>query len=165
MGSQLAENESMPGDAPDLTVILCVHNGAATMRNQLDALAGQQWDGRWEVLIVDHASVDATPAIAAEYVDVDGRFRPVRADGTPGLSHARNVGVANTAATAVAFCDDDDLVEDGWVAAMGEALRSHPVVACRFEWDHDPEGRSAVGGSFQRNGLETVFGYQVAAGV
>jgi glycosyltransferase involved in cell wall biosynthesis len=91
----------------------------------------------------------------------------VRADARPGLSHARNVGVQSTDAAAVAFCDDDDRVGDGWVAAMGRALRDHALVACRFEWNHTAGAvpAPAAGGGFQRDGLGKVFGFPVAAGV
>src|SRR4051794_10332658 len=151
---------------PELTVILCVRNGAATVRNQLETLARQQWNAPWEVLLVDNASVDATPEILREFAARDPRFRTVDASERLGLSHARNVGVANSCATAVAFCDADDLVGEGWVAAMGAALREHAVVACRFEWN---ELRPATAGpdlsTFQRDGLAEVLGFRVAAGV
>jgi glycosyltransferase involved in cell wall biosynthesis len=152
----------------DLAVILCVRNGARTIRGQLDALAAQEWDGRWEVVIVDNDSTDATPRVVAEFAASHPRFRVVDARERHGLSHARNVGVANTTAAAVAFCDDDDLVGEQWVAAMGTALRDHPIVACRFEWSQDhlePGRRSLPGGVFQHDGIEEVFGFPVAAGV
>ena len=152
--------------APELTVILCVRNGAARVRTQLETLARQEWNGRWDVLLVDNASTDATPEVLRAFAAEHDRFRVVDAHDRLGLSHARNVGVANTRARSVAFCDDDDLVGDGWVAAMGTALRTHPVVACQFEWnelrsDEDPVDYT----TFQRRELSSVFGYAVASGV
>ncbi len=150
--------------APELTVILCVHNGAATVRRQLEALDAQEWDGRWDVVIVDNRSTDETPTVLREFTANHPRFRAVQAPDRMGLSHARNVGVAQTQAGAVAFCDDDDRVAPGWVAAMGTALRQHPLVVCRFEWCRpgEPDGTA---GRFQRDHVEQLFGYPVAAGV
>jgi glycosyltransferase involved in cell wall biosynthesis len=151
---------------PELTVILCVRNGAAKVRDQLDTLARQEWDAPWEVVLVDNDSTDATPQVLRDYAAANQRFRVVDAHERLGLSHARNVGVANTRAPSVAFCDDDDLVGDGWVAAMGTALREHPIVACRFEWNELRPDEAAVDyTTFQRRGLFEVFGYPVAAGV
>ena len=151
---------------PELTVILCVRNGAAKVREQLETLARQQWDAPWDVLLVDNASTDATPQVLREFASHDDRFRVVDAHERLGLSHARNVGVANTQARSVAFCDDDDLVGDGWVAALGTALREHPIVACRFEWNELRADDAALDyTAFQRRGLFEVFGYPVAAGV
>jgi glycosyltransferase involved in cell wall biosynthesis len=151
---------------PELTVILCVRNGAAKVRDQLETLARQEWDAPWEVLLVDNDSTDATPQVLREFAARNERFRVVDAHERLGLSHARNLGVANTQAASVAFCDDDDLVGDGWVAAMGTALREHPIVACRFEWNELRSEDAAVDyTTFQRRGLFEVFGYPVAAGV
>jgi glycosyltransferase involved in cell wall biosynthesis len=147
-------------------VVLPVHNGAATIRNQLDAVLAQSWDRPWEVLIVDNDSTDATPEIAAEYAARHPRVRVVAARARRGLSYARNVGVEHAAAPAVVFCDDDDLVGDGWVAAMGDALRAHPVVACRMDYDRLNDAAQMAGRArFQSTGLETVLGYPVTLGV
>src|SRR4051812_4444089 len=62
------ETEPASATSPlSLSVILCVHNGAATMRGQLDALIDQQWDEPWEVVVVDNASTDDTVAVAESY--------------------------------------------------------------------------------------------------
>ena len=86
----------------DLTVIVPVFNGAATLDEQLDALATQRWAGRWEVLVVDNASTDATPAIVASRVASDDRFRTIRADAAHNLAYVRNAGVRATGARSVA---------------------------------------------------------------
>ena len=147
-------------------MILCVRNGAERVRDQLETLAGQQWDAPWEVVLVDNDSSDDTPRILRDFAACHPRFRVVDARERLGLSHARNVGVANTDATSVAFCDDDDIVGDEWVAALGTALREHPIVACRFEWNRlRPDAPEYDLSTFQREGLVEVFGYPVAAGV
>jgi glycosyltransferase involved in cell wall biosynthesis len=172
VASPAAQDETGGAPArPELTVVLCVHNGAATIARQLDALARQRWDAPWEVLVVDNASTDDTHRIVTDFAATDPRFRVVDAPHRLGLSYARNVGAANARAPAIAFCDDDDLVGDGWVAAMGTALREHAVVACRFDWQDAaaaepvPVAGTPVGAGFQAQRVEQMFGLPVAAGV
>jgi glycosyltransferase involved in cell wall biosynthesis len=154
------------GPSSELTVILCVRNGADRVHTQLETLARQSWDAPWDVVLVDNASTDGTGAVLRAFAAEHERFRVVDAPDRLGLSHARNVGVANTTAASVAFCDDDDIVGEGWVRAMGTALRDHPIVACQFEWNKlRPEGTALDYSPFQRCGLSEVFGYPVAAGV
>jgi glycosyltransferase involved in cell wall biosynthesis len=154
------------GVSPELTIILCVRNGEDRVLTQLETLDRQEWDAPWDVVLVDNASTDGTPAVLRAFAAKHERFRVVDAHERLGLSHARNVGVQNTRAPSVAFCDDDDIVGDGWVAAMGTALREHPIVACRFEWNElRPEDAAVDDSTFQRRGLSEVFGYPVAAGV
>lgn len=122
-------------DPLDLSVVLAVRNGADTIEQQLDALVRSQWNGSWEILVVDNGSTDATPEIVAGYVLDDPRVRVVQAVDHAGLSYARNVGVTQARGRAVAFCDDDDVVDPTWVAAMGDALREHRVVASHMEYE------------------------------
>lgn len=119
----------------DLSVILPTHNGAAAIGAQLEALARQEWSGAWEVVVVDNRSTDDTRAVVETYRGRIPGLRVVDAPDMPGLPYASNVGIEHAASDAIAFCNDDDEVGEGWVAAMVEALRTHEVVAGALEYD------------------------------
>jgi glycosyltransferase involved in cell wall biosynthesis len=112
----------------ELSVIIPCHNEAATLPHQLDALARQSWDGTWEVIVVDNASTDDTADTARAHVGLSGRLRVVDARASKGVPYARRAGVEASSARSVAFCDGDDIVEEGWLAALGTALRDQPIV-------------------------------------
>jgi glycosyltransferase involved in cell wall biosynthesis len=157
----------MADELPALSVILPVYNGATHLADQLDALVAQQWSRPWEVVVVDNASTDRTPAIIAGYVrDHPELIRSTTAPDAHNLSYVRNVGVRAARADAVAFCDDDDLVGERWVAAMGDALREHPLVGSHMEYARLSSGAALADRSdFQRHGIETIYGIPVVNGV
>src|SRR5687767_8249669 len=105
-----------------LTVILLTRNGATTIGDQLEALAGQTWSESWELVVVDNGSTDGTLQIVEGYRTRFPVLRIVDASEKPGAGHACNEGVRAARGAAFAFCHDDDVVGDGWLAAMGEAL-------------------------------------------
>ena len=112
----------------DLCVVLPCHNVADTLAEQLEALTAERWRGSWTILVVDNRSTDGTAAVAMEY-----RERGVHllaADEGSGVAYVRNAGAAAVASSrSVAFCDGDDVVQPGWVAALGDALEGHDLVS------------------------------------
>ncbi len=150
--------------APELSVILCSRNGERTIADQLDALAGQDIDRPWEILLVDNGSTDSTVAVF-EATTFPTVARVIDASTRPGLAHARNQGVAAARAPQVAFCDDDDVVAESWASAMLDALGTHPIVAPAFEYERlNASDTSAGRTTFQASKLETLFGMPVCAG-
>ncbi|HYQ76796.1 glycosyltransferase family A protein [Cellulomonas sp.] len=116
----------------ELTVVVAAFDAEATLGAQLDALAAQRVPFAWELVVADNGSTDGTAALARSYAD-RLPVRVVDASATRGAGAARNVGVSVARAPLVAFCDADDVVGDGWLAAMRAALRTHAFVAGRFE--------------------------------
>lgn len=116
-----------------LSVIIPCFNAANTIAVQLEALSNQQWCEPWEVIVVDNGSSDDTVAIAQQYQQKLPSLRVVDASSKSGAAYARNFGVSVAKAEAIAFCDADDEVAPGWVAAMGEALSQYDFVAGRNE--------------------------------
>ena len=123
-------------------------NGAETISGQLAALARQTTDERWELLVADNGSTDGTRAVVEGFVERLPELRIVDALEKPGLPFACNVAVREARGDAIAFCNDDDEVDDGWLAAMARALREHELVAGKLEherlndpWILDVRGR------------------------
>ncbi|MEM9907674.1 MAG: glycosyltransferase [Cyanobacteria bacterium P01_D01_bin.44] len=112
-----------------LSVIIPCFNAAATLAAQLEAFAGQAWDEAWELIIADNGSTDDTVAIAKRYAEKIAHLRIVDASGREGAAYARNYGAQLAVGESIAFCDADDEVAPGWVAAMGTALREHDLAA------------------------------------
>lgn len=112
---------------PALSVIVATYNGAATIGLQLEALSRQRDAPPFEVIVVDNGSSDGVGEVALAWADrLDLRVH--RADAEQGVSYARSEGIAQARADKLAFCDDDDCVGAGWVAAAVRALDEQPLV-------------------------------------
>ncbi len=74
--------------------------------------------------MVDSASAPAEAAVVAGVAAKAG-VRLLRSD-EPGLSRARNLGLAEAAGSWVAFLDDDAVPEPGWAAALLNRIADLP---------------------------------------
>lgn len=116
-----------------LSVIVPCYNAAATLAVQLEALGQQRWQAAWEIIVVDNGSTDDTAAVVQRYRRRLPQLRLVAATARRGAAYARNVGAKASKAECLAFCDADDQVAPGWLAAIAEALQTADFVASRFE--------------------------------
>lgn len=117
----------------DLSVVIPCMNSAGVIGEQLTALSRQEWHRSWEVIVADNGSTDDLAAVVEKHKENLPQLRLVDASGKRGAAHARNVGAAAARGKAIAFCDADDQVGSGWLAAIGSALDRHPFVAARVE--------------------------------
>lgn len=111
-----------------LSVVIPARNEERLLGEQLEALLTQDWDGAWELIVVDNGSTDRTAQVVADFMARSPRVRYVEAADRGDQSYAANTGVVASQAPAVAFCDADDVVADGWLAAMADGLGRHQVV-------------------------------------
>jgi glycosyltransferase involved in cell wall biosynthesis len=140
-----------------LSVIIPCYNADSTIATQIEALASQYWSEAWEVIVADNGSTDETRATVEQYRKLFENFRVVDASDRRGSAHARNVGARLAVGEALAFCDADDAVATGWVAAIGEAVAEHSFVASRMEWEKlNPPWTYRNRGKPQQEGLQTV---------
>jgi glycosyltransferase involved in cell wall biosynthesis len=131
-----------------LSVVIPCHNVESTIAEQLDALLAQEWSGEWEVVVVDNRSTDGTRTIVSELTVYHPRLRIVEAMERQSIAYARNTGIRSARFDSIAICDGDDVVGSGWVAAMGEALVEHELVAGRLDVHHlNPPWLAATRGS------------------
>lgn len=100
------------------TIILCTFNRARDLAQALEKLRHLSYPADdHEILVVDNASTDETPeVIAAASTDMPNLVS-LRAE-KPGLSHARNNGMAAARGELVAFIDDDAWPDSDWLHAL-----------------------------------------------
>lgn len=118
----------------DVSVIIPARNAAPHLRDQLESLARQECDRRWEVVVADNGSTDESREIAHSFRD-RVELRIVDAGERPGSAFARNLGASRAAGRKLIFVDADDEVAPGYVAAMAAALDRHAFVTSAF--DHE----------------------------
>ncbi|MBW4481710.1 MAG: glycosyltransferase [Tildeniella torsiva UHER 1998/13D] len=116
-----------------LSVIIPAYNAESTLSAQLDALVQQEFSGPWEIVVGDNGSTDGTLAIIRRYQQTMPQLKVVDASAQRGAAHARNMACAQAQGDALLFCDADDVVTSGWVAAMATALETHDLVCGRRE--------------------------------
>ena len=116
-----------------LTVVICTHDRPGYLQSCLNSIAAQDPPpSGCSVIVVDSASTQATALQIAALAATHGAA-VIRID-QPGLSVARNAGLAAAVTPWVAYIDDDARVAAGWARAIAEA-------AARL-----PEDTGAIGG-------------------
>jgi GT2 family glycosyltransferase len=118
-----------------LSVVLATFQRADLVRGQLEALATQEDDGPWELVVVDNGSTDGTREVVESYRERVPELRFLVADESHCPPYVLNAGARAATGDAFAFLNDDDMVAPGWLAAMRAGLESHDVVAGRLDWD------------------------------
>ena len=124
--------------APFLSVIVPVHKGTGVLPKSLGALMLSDLPrAEWELIIVDDASPDATPIVAAQYADV-----LVRLGGKPrGPAYARNRGFEASRGSVIVFVDADVVVHTDTLRKFAEYFRANEDVASVFgSYDVNPGG-------------------------
>lgn len=114
--------------SPSLSVIIPVYNGGAALDAQLAALEHESTVGGHEVIVADNGSTDDSAARAARWADRIP-LRVVDASDRKGAPAARNIAATHARGDAFVFCDADDEVQPGWLAAHGRALHDADLVA------------------------------------
>jgi glycosyltransferase involved in cell wall biosynthesis len=142
-----------------ISIVIPVKDGAAVLPGQLAALAAQEVGEPWEVIVADNGSVDGLAALVAEWTDRIPGLRLVDAAGRAGVSHARNVGARAARGDRILFCDADDQVAPGWVAALGGALTAHPAVGGALDRRRLSDAASLRPGLDRSSGLNPWPGF------
>jgi glycosyltransferase involved in cell wall biosynthesis len=118
------------------SVVIPALNSAATIGDQLDALAAQDVSERLEVIVVDNGSDDGTRDVVEAWGARLPHLRVADASARRGPSCARNRGLQLAECDKVLFCDDDDQVAPGWASALLAALDTADAVAGRvLPWE------------------------------
>src|ERR1700689_3657672 len=141
----------------DITVCIPVRNGANFIECAIQSVREQTFS-RWNLLVVDNRSDDATSSVVGRYLD-DARIRLV--------VNADNLGMAGnfnrcldlvTTPYYTILCHDDALASPEALARAFDILECHPDIAAVYSdlVYIDGPGLPALHRSFKRSGYMDV---------
>ncbi len=138
--SPLSDSPVTPPDSSTVTIVICTRNRPEDLRNCLNAVRLLD-PGPAQVLVVDNTAGDAaTKAVALEF---GARYT---VEPKPGLSRARNRGLAESTSDLVAFLDDDAQPVGDWLLRSLEPFADPNVASATGDtWDSVGASAASIG--------------------
>lgn len=111
------------GRPPVLSIIIAIFNKAEHLAATLDTIRDNAYPAK-QVILVDDASTDTSPAIADRYAREHG-WQLVSHAQNQGLSAARNTGLSAATGDIVQFWDADDLYDPQGASRIIEVMQAN----------------------------------------
>lgn len=116
-----ADGDCDTGTAPAVSVLMATYGRAALLPRAVASVMAQTWSD-FELIVVDDASPDETPAVLARLAEP--RLMALRQATNMGAAAARNSAAAHARGRLLVILDDDDRVEPEFLAVVVEAFRT-----------------------------------------
>ncbi len=113
---------------PKISLVICTYNRAQHLPQAFESIRNQTAAAQdWELVLVDNRSTDDTAAITKQFIAANPGLN-VRYcyEANPGLSFARNRGVAEAAAPVISFVDDDVILSPDYIKEMAAFFEQYP---------------------------------------
>jgi glycosyltransferase involved in cell wall biosynthesis len=137
--------------APTVTCVIIVYNGEAYLDEAITSVIKQS-SPKWELIIADDGSSDASREIARRYALTDSRIRLItHPDGcNHGTGATRSLGWSQSRGSFVGFLDADDVWEATKIEEQLELFSQHPDVSMAY-------GRTLIWHSWHTTATEDFF--------
>ena len=110
---------------PKVSLRVAVYNAADTLPRCLDSLLAQTL-ADIQIVCIDDASSDDSPAILARYAAADSRIHVLRLPENGGQAHARNCGLPLAEGAFIGMVDADDWLAPDALQLAWEVISEHP---------------------------------------
>jgi glycosyltransferase involved in cell wall biosynthesis len=106
---------------PEITLVICTKNRRESLLQTLETAAVQQCAVSWEVLVIDNAGTDGTPAVVAQRAATFPVPLRVLREERPGRSYALNRAIESARGEILIFTDDDVALRPNFIARHAAA--------------------------------------------
>lgn len=123
----MTSNQKKP---PYISVVIPAFNEAKSIVKTLESLKNQDYQGNFEIIVVDNNSTDNTSQIAKKY------GAKVIFEANKGAAFARQAGFSASKGQIIASTDSDTIVPVNWLSWINNQFQSHPnAVLVSGMWD------------------------------
>lgn len=113
---------------PEFSIIIPVYNVEEYLRECLNSVLNQEYDGMYEVICVNDGSTDGSLGVLKEYAEKYSIIRIINQE-NKGLSEARNAGIKNATGDYIFFLDSDDWIESNTLKILSENVSGEDFIA------------------------------------
>lgn len=128
----------------DISIIVPVYNVEAYLKECLDSLLNQDFDGEYEIVCINDGSTDNSLNILKEYEKINDKIVLINQE-NKGLSAARNAGFKNSKGKYIMFLDSDDYLKNNKVlSSLYNEVRKNSLdfVIADFEYDYEDKSKN-----------------------
>jgi GT2 family glycosyltransferase/glycosyltransferase involved in cell wall biosynthesis len=141
-------------EQPAVTIVIPMFNKASYAYLALESLLGSEPDLAFELVLVDNASTDETPALLKQLENIRTREN----ERNLGFGAACNLGASLARGDYVCFLNSDTLVTPGWLTALLQTIKNYPRCGAVGSKLVHPDGKLQEAGSIIWQG-GTTSGY------
>lgn len=151
-----ARTPSMTTGQKHITVCVCTFQRPTLLRRLLERLEEQRTNGRFtfSVVVTDNDSRRSAEPVVAEFATASRIAVTYSCESRQNIALARNDALRHAAGDFVAFIDDDEFPEDGWLGAMLEVCEKYQAAGVlgpvRPHFDDQPARWIVKGRFFER---------------
>ncbi len=161
--SQRQKSAATHANAPQISIVLPVYNGAAYLELALQSVLAQSFTD-FELICVDDCSTDATPDILADYAARDPRITVIRNTTNLKLPASLNHGFRHARGSWFTWTSDDNMLRPNMLSRLMEIAQKNTgydifhADFCLIDADGNPGNRVTVDPA-----EELVFGNAIGA--
>lgn len=134
----------------DLSVVIPTHNRADALELTLEKLAEQNFDGKWEVIVVNNNCTDETDEVVKKWQQSFPVSLRLSHQSIPGASAARNAGGRVAAGQYLIFIDNDILCKPDLLQKHYNALKENSGSWIVGQVVNLPEQEKSVFGKYRK---------------
>lgn len=112
---------------PSVSIIILNFNGKEFLNKCLESVFKTEYQ-RFEVVLVDNASVDGSLKTLSDPVLTDGRLKIVQNSANLGYGLANNIGYENAVGDYVVFLNNDTVVHPRWLGSLVSVMEKDSTI-------------------------------------
>ena len=121
------DEEGLEAAPPETSIIIPVYNKVEYTRNCLTQLLNTlPLNFRGEIIVIDDASTDETPAVIEEFTRQDARIKSLRNEQNAGFIRSCNRAAEAANGEVIIFLNNDTLPQPGWLPPLLKVLQDYP---------------------------------------
>ena len=122
-----------------ISLIVAVYNAEKFLEKCLDSALKQDFNGCYEIILVNDGSTDSSLDICNHYAALSKKIKLINNSTNLGPAETRNIGLAHSRGQYIAFLDSDDYIRHDFLSLLHKiATNTNADVICfNHYWFND----------------------------